>query len=237
MKNVTIGIVEDEIIIAEGLKSLLLAMNYTVLPACSTYTETIELLEGKSVFPDLFILDIKLQGPKSGVDIAHVLNIKYRIPFIFLSSYSDKKTLDDVKTTLPHGFLVKPFNKATIHTTIEIVLSNFFYTNQLSSVSPFLFVKKKEVYYKIDLKDIIYIKSDHVYLEIYTVDKEKFIIRNTMSNVLSKLTNDFIQIHQSYIVNIRFSKFIAGNYILIQDEKLPIGRTFKQLIYQRIATI
>ena len=212
-------------------------MNYTVLTPCYTYTETIEFLEADTEKPDIFILDIRLSGKKTGIDIAHLLNIKYRIPFIFLSSHSDQQTLLKAKETIPYGYLTKPFNKTSLYTTIEIVLSNFFYNDQLSSVSPFLFVKKKDVYYKVNLKDIVYIKSDHVYLEIYTKEREKFIIRSTLKIVLSKLTKDFIQIHQSYIVNIRFSESLSQNKVLIQGVELPIGKKFKKIIYERISMI
>lgn len=47
------------------------------------------------------------------------------MPFIYLTSYSDKAIMDRAKATSPSGFIVKPFNKNTLLASLEIAVSNF----------------------------------------------------------------------------------------------------------------
>ena len=74
--------------------------------------------------PDLVLLDINLSGEMSGIEIAEKINTQYNIPFIFITSYSDKQTLEKAKFTEPSGYIVKPFNEASLYSTLEIALYN-----------------------------------------------------------------------------------------------------------------
>ena len=74
--------------------------------------------------PDFAILDINLESEKDGIEIAEYINQNNFIPFVYLTSYSDKDTLDRAKKTNPAGFIVKPFNEKTLYATIEIALAN-----------------------------------------------------------------------------------------------------------------
>ena len=65
------------------------------------------------------------ESPKNGIDIAEYINSNNRIPFVFLTSYSDKTIVDRAKKTNPAGYIVKPFNEQTLYTTLEIALTNF----------------------------------------------------------------------------------------------------------------
>jgi DNA-binding NarL/FixJ family response regulator len=74
--------------------------------------------------PDFAILDINLESEKDGIDIGEYIRRQYNIPFVYLTSYSDKDTLERAKRTGPYGFIVKPFNEKTLYATIEIALAN-----------------------------------------------------------------------------------------------------------------
>ena len=71
------------------------------------------------------MLDISIKGDKSGIDIAHIINEKYNIPFIFLSSYSDKMTRDKVRETKPYGYLVKPYKDKDLAPAIETAMARW----------------------------------------------------------------------------------------------------------------
>src|SRR5690606_37426577 len=67
------------------------------------------------------LLDIQLKGSKNGIDFARHLQTS-QIPFIYLSAQADKQTLELVKTTFPHGFLVKPYKEKDILVALEIAI-------------------------------------------------------------------------------------------------------------------
>lgn len=71
---------------------------------------------------DIILLDINIKGSMNGIEIAHIINDKYSKPFIFVTSFADSTTISEVKTTLPAGYVVKPFDEKEIYTSIEIAL-------------------------------------------------------------------------------------------------------------------
>lgn len=121
--NFKILIVEDERLISKDLQDCINELGYGNSLVTDSYKGAIESIETES--PDIVLLDISLRGEKSGIDIAKHLIQEDSIPFIYLTSYSDQKTLHEAKSTRPSGYLVKPFRKEDIYTAIEIALGNF----------------------------------------------------------------------------------------------------------------
>ncbi|TAH05976.1 MAG: DNA-binding response regulator [Sphingobacteriales bacterium] len=122
MTGIKVLIVEDEPLIAKNIGMYLNNNNYEVAGIAYDPEEAFYQLNKER--PDFAILDINLESDKTGIDIADYINKTYFIPFIYLTSYSDKETIDRAKLTKPAGFIVKPFNEKTLYATIEIALSN-----------------------------------------------------------------------------------------------------------------
>lgn len=113
-------IVEDEPIIAEDLSMILQKEDYQVVGIANDGLTALDLLHSQR--PDMVLLDIALESSMSGFEVAKVINEKYQIPFIFITSFSDKHTLEQAKNVYPHGYIVKPFKKRDILANIEIAL-------------------------------------------------------------------------------------------------------------------
>jgi len=96
-----------------------------------------------------------------------------------------------------------------------------------------LFIKQKEIFIKILIEDILYFHSDMKYIDIYTSDS-RFTIRYTLSDIVAKFKQHyFMQIHRSYIVNINKVNQVGPNYIIMKDQKLPLGPSFKKEFLNR----
>jgi len=122
MSGIRVLIVEDEPLIAKNIGMYLNNHDYEVAGIAYDPEEALHLLKQQQ--PDFAVLDINLESEKTGIDIAAHINKHHFIPFIYLTSYSDKETLDKAKLTNPAGFIVKPFNEKTLYATIEIALAN-----------------------------------------------------------------------------------------------------------------
>ncbi len=122
MSKIKILIVEDEPLIAEDIAATV-ERNGLIVSAI-VYDKADALQELLTNLPDIALLDINLNGGIEGIEIATTINKFYNIPFIFITSYSDRITLDLAKHTQPSAYIVKPFNEATLHTAIEIALYN-----------------------------------------------------------------------------------------------------------------
>lgn len=129
-------IVDDEPLIARDISSSLEDLGYEISTICFSYAEAIKSLS--SDLPDFAILDINLGSGPGGIELAHHLNNHHAIPFLFLSSYSDPKTLNEAKMAHPMAYLVKPFEDRELLSAIEIASYNyarFYNKNSFSSES------------------------------------------------------------------------------------------------------
>jgi DNA-binding NarL/FixJ family response regulator len=144
MSKTKILIVEDEFIIAEKLRFILQDLEYEVIGIASKYSKALSIMEEQ--LPDLILIDIVLAGAKDGIELAHQINLKHKKPFIFITSHSDIDTVKRAKDVKPNGYLVKPFKKADIFTTIEIALANNVKDSKLSIIMSGLSGREGEVY-------------------------------------------------------------------------------------------
>ena len=112
-------IVEDEIITAMDLAAELEGMGYLVVDTVGTGQEAIEKVE---LFrPDLVLMDIVLRGDMDGIQVAEQIH-DLNIPVVYLSAYSDDTTVERAKKTFPFGYLIKPYQKDELYSTIETAL-------------------------------------------------------------------------------------------------------------------
>lgn len=109
MSEVNVLIVEDEPMVAEDIAEALNNIDFKV--SAVVYTEKAALEELLQNTPDIAILDINLKNGKEGIQIAEEINRRYHIPFVYLTAYSDKQTLEMAQHTQPAGYLVKPFTE------------------------------------------------------------------------------------------------------------------------------
>jgi DNA-binding NarL/FixJ family response regulator len=122
MAGIKVLIIEDEPLIAEDIAACLRRRQYTV---CSIVYEPADVLPALlQHHPDIALVDINLDGGQEGIDIGISIRQQFQIPFVYLTSYSDRKTLELAKNTEPDGYIVKPFTEAGLSATLEIALHN-----------------------------------------------------------------------------------------------------------------
>jgi len=225
MQKIKIAIVEDEALIAMRLATTLDELGYDVCETASSYSEGLNLILADK--PDLVISDIQLSGRKSGIDLAQKIREFSNLPIIFLTSSNDKETIDVAREARPNAYLIKPFNKQELYSAIEIAIMNHRPAHQSTNEPKFHFIKVKDAFEKIEESDITYVNSDHVYLEIHTTAKQRFVIRKSLTEFMEELSPDFMRIHKSHAVNLRHVNKVMNNSVMVGDLELVIGKSFK----------
>ncbi len=119
----SILIVEDEKVIAASIKNILRHLGYKDNYIAASGSKAIKIIEEKH--PDLVLADIVLEGEINGIELAKQVKSEYRLPVIFLTSYSDEKTVSDAKLSEPYGFITKPFKIEELKITLEIAFHKF----------------------------------------------------------------------------------------------------------------
>lgn len=239
MSRVRILIVENEAVIAMNIFDILEDLGYDVLEPATTYVEALDILKRDQ--PDIAILDIRLSGKKTGIDLARYINEEYELPFIFLTSNSDAATIDEAKKTNPAAFLVKPFVKDELFASIEIALHN--YKQQENTIQPLednpviknaLFIKEKGVFHKIMIPEIMVLKSEHVYIRLTIAGGKNFLIRGSFASLAPALSDAFIKVHRSYMINADFLENIGKTSVLIGKFEIPVSQRHREELLSKI---
>ena len=68
--------------------------------------------------PDLVLMDITLAGNMDGIRTAGLVSA-LNIPVIFLSAFSDEKSLERAKQSNPYGYLLKPFTQSELKQSLR----------------------------------------------------------------------------------------------------------------------
>ena len=113
-------VVEDESIVAMDIRSTLLRLGYEVPVIISSGEEAVK--KAGELPLDLVLMDINLNGKMDGVEAAQQIHDRFDIPVVYLTAYSDEKTLERANVTEPFGYIIKPFEDRELHVAIRIAL-------------------------------------------------------------------------------------------------------------------
>lgn len=234
-------VIEDELIIAEDMKLMLERLDYEVVCIAMDYNEAFDFLNHS--VPDILLTDIALGLGKDGVDLAKRVREEYRLPIVFVTSYSDRSTLERAKTVKPDGFLVKPFESKDVYAAIEIAISNFRSTpmepaNRIESVNGnSIFVKDGSELIKIEFEGLNWIKCEGNYLELHQCGRRN-VVRCSLNDFMEKLpSNKFLRVHKSHAVNITKIASVSGKFIHIGSDQIPLGRNFRGELLLKLNTV
>ena len=120
MPRIKILIVEDESIVALDIRSALRKLNYEVTDMVTSYEQAIQSV--KNNCPDIALLDINLQNSKDGIAIAKKLQKMMDISVVYLTAFSDDDTLQRAVKTNPLGYILKPFTRAELKSSLILAI-------------------------------------------------------------------------------------------------------------------
>ncbi len=115
-------IVEDEPLVAEDIAGCVESLGYEV--GFIAYSAEQAILKLREIKFDFALLDITLAGEMDGIELSEVINAEYRIPFLFLTSHSDRSILERAKKARPAAYLLKPFDENDLTTSLEVAIFN-----------------------------------------------------------------------------------------------------------------
>lgn len=110
-------IVEDEFIVGNDLRLMLIKAGYAVCGIAASVDEAKAMIERNK--PSWVLLDIFLLDGSLGTDLAGYLQQK-NIGFIYISANTNQSILEIARATRPYGFLVKPFREKDLLIMLDI---------------------------------------------------------------------------------------------------------------------
>lgn len=226
-------IVEDELVIASGLATIINSINSKMNITITGYAKK-ALEYAKDNNYDAFLLDIQLKdysGFELAKEIRSISNYKLT-PIVFITAIPTRELMA-FKEIHCYDYIVKPFKEETVKATLETII-NYGITKE----EIYLKLKQKDYTYLIKQDEIIYIESQNRKIAIVTINEQIELSTYALSQLLKELNTNFTQCHKGYIVNMNYIEKIdkTNNDIYIKGAgyPIPIGRKYKDLIRSRM---
>ncbi|WP_028890612.1 LytTR family DNA-binding domain-containing protein [Tenacibaculum sp. 47A_GOM-205m] len=239
--KISILIVDDEKTARARFKKLVSEYSFIkIVGECSNGVDAIEKIN--SLSPDVIYLDTKIND-MTGFDIIEKITLPQKPIFIFTASSNEHavKAFD----YFAFDYLLKPLEEDRFYASIKKVI-NYKKIVELSNLDNILnFVKDKSPVEtpvkgtKINIKSgnkIIFLERNTIknisasgyYVEIFTTDNKKYLLRESLSSIIKRLnSNLFVRIHRSTIINSNFiDEIITSNYGET-DVKTNDNKTFR----------
>lgn len=232
MKKLQCIIADDEPIARQILENYIDALpNLEVVASCKSAFEVLEILEEKAI--DILFLDINM--PKlSGLSLLKTIQQK---PNVIITTAYPEYAIEGFELAVT-DYLLKPFSlERFLKAVLKVQQAPNVQTKEISikkeEAVTSIFVKSDKKIIKLNFNEISHIEAYGNYIKIYT---DKMILTpQTLSDFFNKLPDSFIRIHKSFIINFNQLKLIDGNQIVLQnDSKLPIGKSYRKDVLDRI---
>ena len=222
-------IVDDEPLAHEIIEEFCSMLPHVQLKKnCYNAMEAMQYLNENTV--DFMFLDINM--PKlRGLDFLRTLT---KPPKTIVTTAYKEHALEGFELNVvdyilkPFSFdrLVKAVNKVSENQPAKTIIKEI--SNDATSTR--FFVKGDKKHHQIDLNDLLYIEAYGNYTKLYLQD-EMIVSHEKISHYETILTDgNFLRVHKSFIIAIDKIKFIEGNRILINKQKIPIGQTYKSAV-------
>ena len=119
--KIHILLLEDELLLAQDLKSKLEELGYGISHVRSGEATLKQL---KKEIPDLAILDIEIDGEMDGLEIGSYIRKTYNLPILYVTQFKDLQTFKRAKKSKPISYLTKPVNLWDLVRAIELSLEH-----------------------------------------------------------------------------------------------------------------
>ena len=182
---------------------------------------------------NLIFLDIHMPG-MTGIDFVQTLN---DAPKIVLTTSDTNFAIEAYQYDFIVDYLVKPILKDRFETTVKRLrraLIEPLENGEETTGNQELFINIDRRLIKIRFDNILYIEAKGDYIHIKTV-KEEFRVHSTLKKINDKLPDRlFMQIHRSFIINFAKIIDIQDNSVLIDRQVIPISRSNRPVLMQRL---
>jgi len=219
-------IVEDEPKAIELLQNYLDRIDFICsIAAFRSPMQAFHFLQKEPV--DLLFLDINMPV-LSGIDLFK--NLKNPPPIIFTTAYPNYAVEGFELGAL--DYLVKPilfprFLKACNRIKIRLEEKHGNHSSKIAQLDDLVYVKSGTVVHNFLWKDIQYLEKDDNYVRYHLLSGKQILSRQTLTDLATLFPFYIARIHKSYAVSLIQLQEIGSEFVKINNQSLPLGRTYK----------
>lgn len=233
MSTIRILAVEDDPLYAESLKIVIEELGYQLMAIVDNTADALSAIHQEE--PDLILMDIEINDRLTGIDLAKIIKPLTNAPVIYVTAFKDKSVIDKAKYTSPAAFIIKPYEQESLQAAIELALFAKPAVN-FKPASPSMdsfYIRDNHRLVKINVSEILTVEVEEKYCYIITAQR-RYIINIRLKQLLKQLpSDDFIQIHRSFVVRksaIEEINNTSNEITLIGKKSFPIGKTYRETL-------
>lgn len=227
MTKIKCLIVDDEPIAQRIIMGYLSELpDYEVVDTCLNAIEAMKILQEKKV--DLMFLDIEMPKLKGLAFLKTLQNP----PAVIITTAHREYALEGFELEVL-DYLLKPISFERFFKSVNRYQKLHSMPSEPglpdTPTGKYLYVKSDRKTLKILEDDIQYIEGMNNYLIIH-IDGKSHIVYSSLSSFCMQLSDHFLRIHKSYLINRKFIQSYSKESVEINGKELPIGKTYKQVI-------
>lgn len=230
--------VDDEPLALQQMKSFISKIDFLELSHLfGNAVDALSYIKQNNI--DLVFLDIEMED-LSGIEMLQSMK---KNPFVILTTAYNQYALQGYELQVT-DYLLKPISFQRFLKAVNHVfdLMNTQKNQQIDETlysknryEEFIFIKTEYKLQKIEVKDILFIKSMSNYLIINTLKNGSFYTLMNFKEIEELIpSEEFIRIHKSYLIPISKINSITKSSISIEYENIPIGESYRQLLFDRL---
>lgn len=222
-------VIDDEPIALEKLRSYVgKTPQLELIGACDNAFDAMEYVNKGDV--DLIITDINMPD-LNGLDFVKTLKTPPMV--IFITAYADYAV--ESYSVSAVDYLLKPYGYVEFSRAVNKAAETFALRKgtaapaERKEEADSIFFKVDYRYVRVSLADIRYIKGYGEYLQVYVEgEKNPIVTLSSFAAIKERLTDSFVQVHRSYIVNMnRVQQIERSRVVMDADTYIPVGESYK----------
>lgn len=230
-------VVDDEPIARNIILKFIKQIDFLELvQTASNALEAIKVLREQPI--DLMFLDIKMPV-LNGLDMLKSLE---NSPAVILTTAFSEYALESydfgVKDYLLKPIAFERFLKAVNKVANEKELQISQQVEESNEEEDFMFFRADKKFFRFYFDEILFFEGCGNYIKLHTTSHTPIMLLDRLNNLEKKMVpHNFIRTHKSFLVNFTHIKEIYGNRIIIKENEVPIGASYKEELLQRIKNI
>lgn len=231
-------IVDDELMARKSLERLCGRIpELEVEMVCENAETALKALQERDF--DLVFLDVEMPG-LTGLELLDHISV---MPQIIFTTSKTEYAFEAFQYEAT-DYVQKPVRFPRLKQAVQKAIKIYEEANKLQSSAQEgkksinsdeeIYIKDSNRYIRIKYDDVLYIEISGDYATIFT-SKNRHVVHSTLKKMQEKLPSSrFLKIHRSYIVNLSKIVDIEDNSLLIGDKIIPISRSNKPILMDRL---
>lgn len=226
MTNVLI--LEDDLMEQVRLRAMLEEFGYEQTESVSSLKQARLALQKNR--PALLIADIFLHN-ETALELLEDIQLQ-TIPTIFITVSTDESLYLQLKSgPQAYGYLVKPFDKLTLFSTIRLVTAN--QPLLAKPADDFLMVRIQKGQKKIAMNEILWLEASGNYSLVVTAS-EKYAVKQSLVRLAETLNDSFLRVHKQFCVNVSKITHLNADSVIINNHEIAVSYRRKRALLEKL---